>query len=538
VRALVLATALLAGCGGGTPTSFGLNVTLDAHGVASGDLGRITTARLTVSGVEQYTKSFDISSPIKSGEVRFRYIPRAQSGAVTLALDAVDASGDVVASGVSDAVDLVAGKALAVRIVLGTTAADMAGIDGGGDGGSGDMSQILKTQGAKCTGSSECATAGGCVDGYCCDVACTDGCKACNVSGKEGICSPLAVGADPAPGHAGCGPDAQSTCQRDGKCDGAGKCRLWQLGTVCNPGTCNAGTNMVTSDGTCDGNGTCGLGTTITCAPYICMDAKVCYQTCSGNAQCSSGNVCTGTSCGKKPLGSTCTSSTECQNGTDSNPHCVDGVCCDTGCTGTCQYCALSASKGTCSLVPNGQDPRSVCPAGANTICRPGGCTGTTMACIIASQGTVCAAACSGSTPQTISCDASGNCNQTTNGTACAECKTCSVSGLTASCINGQNGIACGPAGYCTAPNNSYGNPSVRVPQSTCSNGSCPAQSGFSCGKYVCTVSGGVPTCYTTCGCCGTNCVFNPNAPPGDSYCYPGSSGQCGSCVGSAEYCQ
>jgi hypothetical protein len=530
-RLLIAALLTIVGCGGGDPTSFGLNVTVDAHGVASGDLARVTTANLTVSGAEDYTKSFDISSPIKSGEVRFRYIPRAQSGQLTLTLDVTDAAGVVVASGVSDAVDLVAGKAVAVRIVLGMPSTDMGTDDGGNAGG--DMA--LKNQGASCTQSSECGTAGGCVDGYCCDTTCGNACKACNVTGKEGICSPIAAGATPTSGHATCGPDPASSCQRDGKCDGAGACRKYQLGTVCQAGTCNSTTNMVTSDSTCDGNGTCTAGTTITCAPYVCKDASVCWPSCtSGGSECSAGNVCNGNSCGKKPLGSTCAASSECQNGTDSNPHCVDGVCCDVPCGGTCQYCALSSLKGTCSLVPAGQDPRNVCAAGSNTICRPGGCTGSTTACTIATQGTACSASCSGATPQTTTCDANGNCSQTTNGSPCPECKVCSVSGLTSSCINATNGTACGPAPSCGGPINSYGYYGVRYLQATCNGGACGAQPTVSCAPYACFMSGSAPTCFSGCGCCTPNCAFPP--PPADTQCYTGHSCGSGTCTNPPGY--
>ena len=51
---------------------------------------------------------------------------------------------------------------------------------------------------------------------------------------------PLADG--PAAGHPTCGPDAKSTCMRDGTCDGAGACRLWAAGTVCGQSTCDSGT--------------------------------------------------------------------------------------------------------------------------------------------------------------------------------------------------------------------------------------------------------------------------------------------------------
>jgi len=49
-------------------------------------------------------------------------------------------------------------------------------------------------QGQPCDASSACET-GHCVDGVCCDTACADACRACNVAGSIGKCSPVATGA-------------------------------------------------------------------------------------------------------------------------------------------------------------------------------------------------------------------------------------------------------------------------------------------------------------------------------------------------------
>lgn len=511
MKRLVLLAAVIAGCNGGTPTSFGLNVTVDAHGVASGDLVRITSAKLTVTGAEQYTKSFDISSAIKSAEVRFRYIPEVKSGQLTLAIDALDPSANVIASGISDAVDVVNGKSVSVRLVLGETSMDLGTVDAGDDGGTNasDMSHIAKGQGAACITSAECTTVGGCVDGYCCDTTCTDGCKACNLSGKEGVCSPVPAGSAPTTGHSSCGPDPKNGCQRDGTCDGAGACRKWALGTVCQPGTCNSTTNQSTSDSTCDGSGSCKPGTTITCAPYVCKDTSVCWPACTDSGQCSSGNFCNGSSCGKKALGTMCGSAAECQNGMDGSSHCVDGVCCDTACNGTCQYCALSASKGTCSLVPAGADPRGVCPPGPNTICAPGGCTGTTMACRIAAQNTPCAGGCSSNIPSNTTCNATGSCNQTSTGSACGAYLCVVGAGSTeASCTTN-----CNSDGDCDQPN--YGCDTTTHACALVNGKGCT--SGSDCASGACAPEGiccDAP-CTGQCQYCDTTgkCQFSTGAP-------------------------
>jgi hypothetical protein len=51
-----------------------------------------------------------------------------------------------------------------------------------------------------------------CVDGSCCDSACSGPCQACNIRGSEGICSPHGAGIDP---EGECG---------GGVCNGAGEC--------------------------------------------------------------------------------------------------------------------------------------------------------------------------------------------------------------------------------------------------------------------------------------------------------------------------
>ncbi|MDB4970999.1 MAG: Flagellar hook-length control protein FliK [Myxococcales bacterium] len=539
VKQALIVGLLLAGCGGGDPKEFGLNVRVDAHALSTSDLNRIVSAHLSVGGDEPYEKTFDVAAAARSGEVRFRYVPGVKTGRITLAVNALDSEQAIIASGVSDPVDITTG-AVAVVIRLGAAVPDMAGA-GGDDGGEpGDMAHIVKGQGAACTANNECGTAGGCVDGYCCDVACTGSCVACNLPSKEGTCSPIPASATPAPGHAACGPDAKSTCQRDGSCDGGGACRKWALGTVCQAGTCNAGTNQATSDSTCNGSGTCTPGTTITCAPYVCKDATICWPTCTGNTQCSSGNFCNGNSCGKKAIGSICGSAADCQNGTDGNAHCVDGVCCDTACTGTCQYCALSATKGTCSLAPTTTDPRSVCPAGTggNAICSPGGCTGTTMACRVAAVNTACSASCANNTAATTTCNATGSCAQTGGSAACGAYACVVGGGGTQATCNSS----CATDGECNQPvyacNTTTQQCALALGKTCtagnqCASGSC-APEGMCCTR----------ACTGACESCSAQGVCNfvsgtpvaPRAPCNSDPSYPVCNGTCAGGSASCSY--
>ena len=123
---------------------------------------------------------------------------------------------------------------------------------------------------------------GNCVDGYCCDTAAAScaGCKACNVAGNLGTCSPIPVGTDP---HNFCTQDCAN------KCDGAGACKAAASGTTCAPnGPCvnqnlncsgspapsgpaqyaSAGINVYKCDGT---SLTCGSGTVTACSGYFAV---------------------------------------------------------------------------------------------------------------------------------------------------------------------------------------------------------------------------------------------------------------------------
>ena len=71
-----------------------------------------------------------------------------------------------------------------------------------------------QVRGTGCASDAGCPT-GHCVDSYCCDTACDSICQACNISGAEGTCIPIAAGENPAEE---CGPKAA--------CDGTGACLM------------------------------------------------------------------------------------------------------------------------------------------------------------------------------------------------------------------------------------------------------------------------------------------------------------------------
>ena len=73
--------------------------------------------------------------------------------------------------------------------------------------------RCVQRRGQPCFGPEACASAL-CVDGFCCDSACEGTCEACDVGGREGLCSRLPDGTDPEP-----------ECGACRVCDGQGACR-------------------------------------------------------------------------------------------------------------------------------------------------------------------------------------------------------------------------------------------------------------------------------------------------------------------------
>ncbi|MFI5298144.1 MAG: FG-GAP repeat protein, partial [Polyangiales bacterium] len=230
--------------------------------------------------------------------------------------------------------------------------------------------------GASCATPSACAS-GFCVDGVCCNTACTATCMACATAytgQPNGTCFDTLNGLAP---HADC------------------------PGSSCASGTL--------SNNVCNGSGLC-RANTAQCAPYICGGTVACSTTCNpahGNADCASGAYCSGTSCvDQAASGSACSAADQCISGVCS----ADGVCCATACSGTCMACSVThtgVTSGTCAPVVTGTDPLHQCPgescSGASQqnghVCNgSGACQATTTtacapyACNAA--GTACATSC------------------------------------------------------------------------------------------------------------------------------------------------
>ncbi len=142
--------------------------------------------------------------------------------------------------------------------------------------------------GAKCGGDSACGTAGGCVDGYCCDKPCAGLCEACDVKGLEGTCSPVPSGTDPASECKGVKPCGGDMCNGQGACTVlAGTKKLCKT-------QCSSTDKAKVDEYFCDGAGACSTTPTPrTCSPYLC-DSKAgsCATSCGAMAGCVATSVC------------------------------------------------------------------------------------------------------------------------------------------------------------------------------------------------------------------------------------------------------
>ena len=298
-----------------------------------------------------------------------------------------------------------------------------------------------KDEGSTCETDAQCKSTF-CRDRVCCEGACAGNCRTCNAAGKAGKCTLSASGdTDPR----GVCTDARSpACKTDGKCDGSGSCRNYPAGIECVAQSCNAGTNMGDFRHECNGSGTCAkTKDPVSCAPGRC-GGNACTLQCSKTEDCVAPNTCVGNLCGKKPLGQTCNTPSECQSG-----NCADGFCCDEACTGACKACDASGSVGKCSLVAAGQpDPNGVCAATPGGTCGTSGLCNAGGGCAYHSAATSCGTATCNAAIGTFTpaprCNGSGTCGNVSQ-MGCNRFA-CNSNGCLTSCAgNGDcaNGSAC-----------------------------------------------------------------------------------------------
>ena len=301
--------------------------------------------------------------------------------------------------------------------------------------------------GMVCGRDDDCASAF-CVDGVCCNVACSGACVSCDQTGSVGHCRFIPAGLpDPA-----CEASDHITCGNTGLCDGLGACTLYPQNTVCGPSACSG--PVENTPRTCDGQGTCRESQLVDCSPFLCTHGA-CVQTCASDADCEAGHQCVrqnGVSdgaCGKRKNGQPCPDGSECESG-----QCVDGVCCESSCSGPCRSCNLPGSPGECLDVASGApDPRNTCTDLGAAFCSTNGVCDGKGSCQNYPAGTECGpqSCVAGAQTPPSTCNVSGQCVATRsrscdpyvcNGNTCYDSCTADkhcVSGST--CVNSS----CGP---------------------------------------------------------------------------------------------
>jgi MYXO-CTERM domain-containing protein len=134
---------------------------------------------------------------------------------------------------------------------------------------------------------------GHCVDGVCCDTACTERCHSCVLPSAPGVCTPEPVGVDL---RGECG--AQATCS--GTCGPSGACIGSTAGSLCARSACTSATTG-RGPAVCTAPGAaCPKETAIPfdCGPYTCEPAfGACRSNCSSSSDCAGGFVCSEQKC-------------------------------------------------------------------------------------------------------------------------------------------------------------------------------------------------------------------------------------------------
>jgi hypothetical protein len=169
--------------------------------------------------------------------------------------------------------------------------------------GSGRCGGKKKPNGAACTAAIQCES-GYCTDGACCDGACSGTCKTCKLTGLTWSSSPVSIagkcinipsGMDPG---GECSATAKHSCGTDGTCSGAGSCRLYVKGTICQTRLCDISSdpNVLNPFHRCNGTGLCQPdGAPTSCGAYVCVSWQGCYGRCTSSAQCATGTCNTTT---------------------------------------------------------------------------------------------------------------------------------------------------------------------------------------------------------------------------------------------------
>ena len=430
MRRALVCLALLAACKSpSAPSTFGVNIKLEASSLSSSLRSQIVSAALSVTGDETYGRTFDIRSAISTGEVRFRYIPGIQNGTLTLAIDALAADGTVLGRAPPTTVTVMAGHSVAATLTLDSATTDDMGTstDDGGDGGTCDPGMH--------------ACAGACVDDRSID-HCGTSCSACPVTANAtaATCDGTSCGLQCETAYHICGGACVSTTDPN-------SCNM-----SCTPCTAPMG-GSATCDGTSCG-GACPNGQKLcvgTCIPA----SMACSGTCPNGTHDCSGNCFDNTSVNSCGL-----SCTPCPVPANATMATCTGATCGFTCNSGYKVCGAGCIPATACCTT------ADCTQPANGVAT---CDTSTNVCVIAcnSNYTKCGTECI----STTACCVNSDCTPPTNGTV-----TCSASHV------------CVPA--CNAPYNAVcGNVCVDTTSDNTNCGSCATTCSGQCALSRCAIT-------------------------------------------------
>lgn len=152
-----------------------------------------------------------------------------------------------------------------------------------------DPSRCALFRGSPCKSDAQCGT-GHCVDGVCCDSACSGQCEACDVDGSFGVCVP--VSGAPHGTRTACEPGGADACTAK-ICDGTARasCAGFVGAKVsCRAASCTEG--VATMPAACDGSGACPAAVTRRCDPYVCAGDDCGKAPCKTDAECAAEYRC------------------------------------------------------------------------------------------------------------------------------------------------------------------------------------------------------------------------------------------------------